>query len=1066
MIEFSQSALRRTAEHFDEKTLHRGIRYAMEERVELVKAEGWPLVAKVRGTTTYIVTVNYNAGSDHLQSRCDCPVSIDCKHAAATALVYYESLEHGFQSQYDDYQAQAVGQWLAKLGHGAQAKRAAPTKNKIVAYVLDQSNSFIGISFHRTSKLKRGGYARSTRLASIAESGRNIPAWIEPSDLRIMYTLRALTRASPYEANHSIRSFDEKVFRELVATGRLFWEDVHGLALAWGPERKAALSWQESEDDPEEFRLGIGDTMLLLPAEDTLYLDQAAGLIGSLDLGVSAGIVNNLVSGPAVPANMLATAERSLRGLLLPSVSEVLFPQTSIGKTSAKEEEAQLEPFLEVELTELYSGAQITFRPIAGYGDKRFALGEWSDPEGIVRDMAGEGVFDARLEAVVDDSGVRALDSGKSQRELLIAAQDVAHRIVPTLLSEGWKCELPEDFPADLPIMNPEWNEELTPLSQGHDWFSLGLGVTVDGRTVKLLPILLEAISDGRINFEEGAFSRQQPVGINLSLPGGEMVHVPGKRLERWIRPLIELKLRGLNEEEKLVVPSFSAADLADSDTPSPFASSTVLSEVRAHLESLTNLEPVKEGKSFEGSLRGYQRQGLAWLRFLHKSGYGGLLCDDMGLGKTVQLLAFVDGLRTTRKLPLASPCLVVAPRSVLGNWLSECKRFTPGLSAQIHLGTTRAKTKKQLCSTRVVITSYQTLLRDIELFSEVPWTTLIFDEAQALKNPRTKLRRAAAVLRARSRFCVTGTPIENHLEELWSQIDLVMPGLMGNRSTFGMVFRKPIEKYGDDRALSLLQKRIRPFLLRRKKSEVDIDLPDKTEVLEHITLDTAQRDLYESLRVVLDKEVRKALAARGVQASSLVILDALLRLRQCCCDPRLVKLTQASKVKTSAKLDRLMSMLEELADSGRFVLVFSQFTSMLSLIEEECQEAGIGYVKLTGQTRNRDSVIERFQSGEVPVFLISLKAGGVGLNLTRADTVIHYDPWWNPAVERQATDRTHRIGQTKNVMVYKLIAEKTVEDRICVMQKEKQQLTDAALSEGGITHFGADDLHALFRSL
>ncbi len=296
--------------------------------------------------------------------------------------------------------------------------------------------------------------------------------------------------------------------------------------------------------------------------------------------------------------------------------------------------------------------------------------------------------------------------------------------------------------------------------------------------------------------------------------------------------------------------------------------------------------------------------------------------------------------------------------------------------------------------------------------------------------------------------------------------MELAMPGILGNRNTFSVAFRKPIEKYGDSRALELMRGRIRPFMLRRTKADVDIDLPEKTEIVERVPLGTAQRDLYESLRLILDKKVREALEARGVSGSSLVILDALTRLRQCCCDPRLVKTPEASKVKSSAKLDRLMGMLEELRDSGRRTLVFSQFTTMLSMIEDACKASGIEYVKLTGQTTKRDEVVERFQRGDVPVFLISLKAGGVGLNLTKADTVIHYDPWWNPAAEQQATDRAHRIGQTKNVMVYKLVAEATLEEQILVMQQKKQTLTDSALKDGGLTHLGADDLRTLFQSL
>jgi SNF2 family DNA or RNA helicase len=303
-------------------------------------------------------------------------------------------------------------------------------------------------------------------------------------------------------------------------------------------------------------------------------------------------------------------------------------------------------------------------------------------------------------------------------------------------------------------------------------------------------------------------------------------------------------------------------------------------------------------------------------------------------------------------------------------------------------------------------------------------------------------------------------------LGELWSQFDLVMPGLLGRKPTFQVVFRQPVEKYGLTEPLEFLRQRIRPFMLRRKKSEVDVQLPPKTEVIEYIELDKPQRDLYESLRLSLDERVRQALSDQQIQGSSLVILEALLRLRQCCCDPRLVKIPEASKVRSSAKLERLMAMLEELADSGRSALVFSQFTSMLDIIEAECGKSEIPSLKLTGSTRNRQQVISAFQAGEAPVFLISLKAGGVGLNLTRADTVIHYDPWWNPATQDQATDRAHRIGQDKSVIVYRLVANGTLEERICQLQDDKRKLTEAALRDGGATHLAKDDLRALYHEL
>ncbi len=435
-----------------------------------------------------------------------------------------------------------------------------------------------------------------------------------------------------------------------------------------------------------------------------------------------------------------------------------------------------------------------------------------------------------------------------------------------------------------------------------------------------------------------------------------------------------------------------------------------------------------------------------------------------MGLGKTVQVLAFLQGM-LGGDLTSASPALVVAPRSVVGHWSSEALRFAADLAPVMHVGPNRARDPEALRVVPLVVTSYQTMLRDVTLLRKVPWCTVLFDEAQTLKNPRAKVRKAAASITSASRFCITGTPMENHLTELWSQLELLMPGLLGSQSTFGALFRRPIEKHGSEPVLELLRQRIRPFMLRRTKDSVELDLPDKTEIIERINLGSEQRDLYESLRLSLDEDVR-ALADRSVGGSSLTVLDALLKLRQVCCHPRLVKTPQAQKVRASAKLERLMSMLDELAEEGRFVLVFSQFTSMLDIIAHECEPRDIGYLELTGSTRDRDGVVRAFQAGEAPVFLISLKAGGTGLNLTRADTVIHYDPWWNPAAEDQATDRAHRIGQDRNVFVYKLVTSGTLEERIIDMQDEKRALTQAALHEGGASHLSATDLDALYRRL
>jgi SNF2 family DNA or RNA helicase len=341
----------------------------------------------------------------------------------------------------------------------------------------------------------------------------------------------------------------------------------------------------------------------------------------------------------------------------------------------------------------------------------------------------------------------------------------------------------------------------------------------------------------------------------------------------------------------------------------------------------------------------------------------------------------------------------------------------------------------------------------------------VVLDEAQAIKNSTSKATHAVCRLETENRLCLSGTPIENNLGELWSQFAFLMPGLLGQRKSFNRRFRVPIEKDGDVVRRQQLSTRIRPFILRRSKSAVATELPPKHTILRRITLAPDQRELYETIRATMHEKVTEGIAARGVGQSHILVLDALLKLRQVCCDPRLVKLPSARLTGTSSKLDDLLEMVGEMIAEGRRVLLFSQFTSMLDLMKPPLTEAGIPFVELRGDTADRGEPVRRFEAGEVPLFLISLKAGGRGLNLTSADTVIHYDPWWNPAVEDQASDRAHRIGQTKSVFVYKLIAADTVEERIVELQERKAALATLALSDDGmaIPAMDADDIDFLF---
>jgi superfamily II DNA or RNA helicase len=1056
-------AMRLVESSFDAETVRRARAYAEGGRVHVVKPPPWPVVARVRGTHGYVVTVDLSPSGQALRGDCSCPAGDDCEHAAATALVALARGDAALRDEVAVAEQVRVGEWLADLGMNPGAPRAAPRDDRLIVYLLDHRDGAIGLTVLSCARLRGGGLSSGTPLGAPGDLARGVPPWAELDDVRRIGLLRAVTGSAPAVTRLPLDRIPGDLLRDLAGSGRLYWGSTRSPPLSYGPPRREALGFRPRPDRPGLHELSLQADLVLLAAGDCHYLDLAAGAIGPLDVGVADALVQRLQHAPPVPTAMLATVERSLRPLLSDGAAPLVASDAATAQSDL--------PAPRPHLIATVDGPDRSVALIGEvfYGDARFALAEWAPASPVPRDLVAEGRLRARLDEL---SGELPHAHEDGARAVLVRARRVAEVLVPTLRAEGWTCELADDFPFEAPIAELAWHEALRPASDGRGWFELELGVTIAGRTVPLLPVLLQALREGQLRPGLDGWGEIGRAGLNLRLPEGELVHVPAERVQRWLRPLVELELAGLTRGA-LVVPPLVAAAIAD-EAPGRYAAGDALAAARQQLAALLDLRPRREGAGFAGDLRPYQRLGLAWLRVLHDGGHGGVLADEMGLGKTVQVLAFLDGLRAERRLAARAPALVVAPRSVVGNWQREAARFAPRLGVAVHLGGERASDAAGLAAAPLVVTSYQTLARDLELFRAVGWTSVIFDEAQAVKNPGTQLRAAAAALRATSRFCITGTPIENHLGELWSQVDLAMPGLFGGRRSFDAVFRRPIEKHGAAAPLEALRRRIRPFLLRRTKLGVALDLPPRTEVVERIELDAAQRDLYESLRLSLDARVRQALKERGVAGSSMVILDALLKLRQCCCDPRLVKLVETDGVgrngpggvRGSAKLERLMQMLEELADSGRGTLVFSQFTTMLGLIERACQAAGIATVKLTGATRDREAAIDRFQAGDAAVFLVSLKAGGVGLNLTRADTVIHYDPWWNPAVEAQATDRAHRIGQDRPVTIYKLVARGTLEETILGLQDDKQKLAAAALQAGGVTHLGPEDLGALFRRI
>ena len=636
--------------------------------------------------------------------------------------------------------------------------------------------------------------------------------------------------------------------------------------------------------------------------------------------------------------------------------------------------------------------------------------------------------------------------------------QSFATERVPALQALGWRNEIDRDFGPRLVRSVGDYDVCVADAAAGT--FSLDFGIEIDGVRVPLLPILSRLL-------DRGGMDTALVVGGELitSLDDGRILKLPAERIRRLLTvmgDLIDAARR--TADGCLLLPDAEAAGVLDLEDllTTRWENAAAIEAYAGRFRGEASIAPVTVPAGFTAALRPYQQHGVAWLQHLRAHGLGGFLADDMGLGKTAQTIAHIVIEHAEGRLD--RPALVVVPTSLVSNWTAELAKFAPHLRVAILHGLDRHARRAGLDGVHVVITTYTVLARDIEDMKSLPWHLVVLDEAQVIKSPDAKATKAVCQLDTRHRLCLSGTPIENNLQELWSEFAFLMPGLLGDRKGFAKRFRTPIEKNGDPVRRAQLIRRIKPFLLRRTKAEVASDLPPKHVILRRVALGPEQRELYDTIRGTLYDKVREQMAELTAAQGRIVMLDALLKLRQVCCDPRLVKLPSARLVEASSKLDDLLDMITEMIPEGRRILLFSQFTSMLDLIKPRLAAAGIRFAELRGDTRDRAEPVRAFEGGEVPLFLISLKAGGRGLNLTSADTVIHYDPWWNPAAEDQASDRAHRIGQTKSVFVYKLIAADTVEDRILELQQRKADLANIALSgEGDLAEPELDDVEFLF---
>ncbi len=958
-----------------------------------------------------------------------------------------------------------------------------------------------------------GGWAKPKALRIPPTRGQTAFDQATEIDQEVLQLLRTLPSGSSgyYSYNYKAKvtlhgKLGLMALQQAASTGRLLLENGKGLPGApvqWGPPQGLRWEWHEvsspGADEPAwvlRARLANAGAQLCLNTPP-LYLDAASGQCGLVQAdGVPTAQLAVLLKAPPLQPSALKTHQLALLQQLgrvpPPPVLEQLAtlqgitPRACLHLAPVPAPDTPAKGLLQAQLSFDYAGHRGWW---AGQGSTV-----------LVDDAQGRLLLQRDTEAELDaitrlaQLGLRAAAPGQfgipgeaSQQSWLQWA-DAGFTVFK---AAGFEVTLDDALThwishadaLDVKLQGqgepdePHARHAGAEADEGDDgatspWFELSLGMEINGVRHNILPWLPTLIAQAATS----------PVDPDTGLPhippfiflpntaGPGFIRLPTDALKPWMAALLELvgdRSHDFSGDSLKLSRLDAMRTTASLGEGAVWDGAQALRKMIKQLSGHTELPVVPVPASVQASLRPYQQQGVNWLQFLRQYSLGGILADDMGLGKTLQTLVHIQLEKDAGRLTY--PALIVAPVSLMGNWQREAARFCPDLRSLVLHGKDRHELADSVHDHDIVITPYSLLERDRERWLKTQWHLVVLDEAQNIKNASTQAAQVASQLRARQRLCLSGTPMENHLGEIWSLFHFLMPGFLGSQKKFQDLFRTPIEKQGNPERLHQLRSRVTPFMLRRTKAVVAGELPPKIETVMRVELTGKQADLYETIRLGMEKSVREALDTKGMAKSQITILDALLKLRQVCCDPHLVALAAAKKVTASAKLDRLMEMLPEMLAEGRRILLFSQFTSMLKLIEAELEKRNIAWVKLTGQSQKRDALIEQFTSGAVPLFLISLKAGGVGLNLPQADTVIHYDPWWNPAVENQATDRAHRIGQTQSVWVVKLVAQGTIEERILGLQERKAALAESMYS-GSVGRkqplFSESDLAELLKPL
>jgi superfamily II DNA or RNA helicase len=1077
------ASLRQLKKHFSSAVRSRGNQYVVDDLVQDVEVVDHTITSTVRGSNLYDIEVRFTADGE-TQYVCSCPFSNahdePCKHVWATLLVADErGLLHAMPDEDVSVAGpvQVTGPFALRpnfLSGGAGRSGGEPAWKRTLANLKDSPDEAAQTSpddvFPSDSRVAYLVNADVTRhdgrvcVELAVQKRRKESSWHPPKrqpldyrqwlhapdavDRQIVQMLFGTAGVSP-EAAAEARFFIEDfaiptLLRSICDTGRALLKQ----AVVTDDRETIRLSW----DDGPPFELWLDTTASSRPRElqvrltlrregQRLDLDEPAVLLrggyliadgrvsrfeafGAFDL---AATLRDRPAGLSVPRESLREFAEELYTLpgvprlQLPeeaALSEVrppLKPRLTIASPLAGESQDELS----AELAFDYGGRVV--RP----EDPRSGIVE-SDNRVIVRDRAGEREAQRKLSAL----GGRNERLRARPREIRIPTSKL-NDVVLTLVNEGWAVE------ASGSVFRQPGQVSLS-VASGIDWFDLHGSVDFGGQSASL-PKLLQAIR------------KQQRT---IVLDDGSIGVLPTE----WLKQYAPLAGIGTVEGEDILRFTKSQIGFLDAllaATPAAKFDAT-FAKARGELTRFEGVAPADPSSSFTGTLRPYQRDGLGWLQFLRRFGFGGVLADDMGLGKTIQTLAMLDSRKGENG---GGTALVVVPRSLVFNWKQEAAKFTPALRVLDQSGPQRTKDPKQLANYDLVVTTYGTLRRDAAFFKDFEFDYVILDEAQAIKNAATASAKAARLLKAKHRLAMSGTPIENNLAELWSLFEFLNPGMLGSSAVFDDLANA--SSTTQDR--TALGKALRPFILRRTKSQVAPDLPEKIEQTIFCELAPEQRKVYDELREHYRATLLDSVAKVGMGRSTIQVLEALLRLRQAACHPGLIDPARIDD--PSAKLDTALEQIKEVMAEDHKVLLFSQFTSFLSIVRSRLDKEQITYEYLDGQTRDRQSRVERFQTDpDCKLFLISLKAGGLGLNLTAADYVYLLDPWWNPAVEAQAIDRTHRIGQTRSVFAYRVIAKDTVEEKVLELQAKKRDLADAIIGEDNslISGLQKEDLEVL----